>query len=437
MNELAVKAANGTNSSSDRDAIQDEIDQLTTEIDRVSETTKFNETYLLMGDENGTKETNFSYKQVEVTKQDLYYVEGNEVKKVNKGTLAAGLDSDIVYFTTDAGGIAGAPFTASGDAFTSSSKVFTSVSYANVFYKDSNDNYISVAKGDAATASSYYSSTPVTSGAIDATFDSITTLAGTGTGYYFITDAFDSDGNKYASGEYAGSVSNDYKSYYSKSTNITLLADDSITLANAKTTSTVQFVDKDGNEIAANGLSKYLDSDGTLKSGAELYIKTGDGITDHKLAGTSDVSKMVDSSKKFDVGSLTLSLHVGADATKNNQISVELKSMSAETLGVKGLQVSGTDDTNALNSIETISAALDKVSEQRSALGAIQNRLEHTINNLDNVVENTTSAESQIRDTDMATEMVRYSNAQVLSQAGQAMLAQANQSNQGVLSLLG
>ena len=105
-------------------------------------------------------------------------------------------------------------------------------------------------------------------------------------------------------------------------------------------------------------------------------------------------------------------------------------------MGVSGLKVDGTDDTNALNAIETIKAALNKVSDQRSALGAVQNRLEHTINNLDNVVENTTSAESQIRDTDMATEMVKYSNNNILAQAGQAMLAQANQSNQGVLSLL-
>ena len=81
-------------------------------------------------------------------------------------------------------------------------------------------------------------------------------------------------------------------------------------------------------------------------------------------------------------------------------------------------------------------AAIQDVSEQRSDLGAVQNRLEHTINNLDNVVENTTSAESAIRDTDMATEMVKYSNSNILAQAGQAMLAQSNQANQGVLSLL-
>ena len=110
--------------------------------------------------------------------------------------------------------------------------------------------------------------------------------------------------------------------------------------------------------------------------------------------------------------------------------------MSAKGLGVNGLKVDGTDDSNALGAVETIKEAIQKVSTQRSALGAVQNRLEHTINNLDNVVENTTSAESAIRDTDMATEMVKYSNNNILSQAGQAMLAQANQSNQGVLSLL-
>ena len=131
-----------------------------------------------------------------------------------------------------------------------------------------------------------------------------------------------------------------------------------------------------------------------------------------------------------------MKLHVGADATDNNQISVDIDAMSAERLGVQNLKVDGADDTNAKNAVETIKEAIQKVSTRRSALGAVQNRLEHTINNLDNVVENTTSAESQIRDTNMATEMVKYSNNNILAQAGQAMLAQANQSNQGVLSLL-
>ena len=151
---------------------------------------------------------------------------------------------------------------------------------------------------------------------------------------------------------------------------------------------------------------------------------TSDDLTDYVAAKANKTT------------ALELSLHVGADATSNNQITISIDAMSAKGIGVDGLKVNGADDSNALDAIETIKAAIQKVSTQRSALGAVQNRLEHTISNLDNVVENTTSAESQIRDTDMATEMVKYSNNNILAQAGQAMLAQSNQSNQGVLSLL-
>jgi flagellin len=154
-------------------------------------------------------------------------------------------------------------------------------------------------------------------------------------------------------------------------------------------------------------------------------------------------------------------LQVGAESTSGNKISLTIKSMGTSTIGknMKTSNLTG-DIKTATKVVSTfknfkasssseikasgfgalnnwVKAALKDVSQQRSDLGAIQNRLEHTINNLDNVVENTTSAESAIRDTDMATEMVKYSNNNILSQAGQAMLAQANQSNQGVLSLLG
>jgi flagellin len=134
---------------------------------------------------------------------------------------------------------------------------------------------------------------------------------------------------------------------------------------------------------------------------------------------------------------LNFNLHVGADADANNKIGVTIEAMDTAGLGIKGLNVKDSTGAAATYAIDSIADAIAKVSAQRSALGAVQNRLEHTINNLDNVVENTTSAESQIRDTDMATEMVKYSNANILAQAGQSMLAQANQSNQGVLSLLG
>ncbi len=128
-------------------------------------------------------------------------------------------------------------------------------------------------------------------------------------------------------------------------------------------------------------------------------------------------------------------LQVGAEA--NQIISFSIESITVEGIGIDGITVGGVDGSNAQDAITMIKSALKKVSQQRSDLGAIQNRLEHTIKNLDNVVENTTAAESQIRDTDMASEMVRYANNNILAQAGQSMLAQANQSNQGVLSLLG
>ena len=120
---------------------------------------------------------------------------------------------------------------------------------------------------------------------------------------------------------------------------------------------------------------------------------------------------------------ISLSLHVGADPSSSNKINLNISSMSADGLHLTGLKVNGETSAPATRAIDTIAEA-------------IQNRLEHTINNLDNVVENTTAAESQIRDTDMATEMVKYSNNNILAQAGQAMLAQSNQANQGVMSLL-
>ncbi|MDE5825153.1 MAG: flagellar hook protein, partial [Lachnospiraceae bacterium] len=112
------------------------------------------------------------------------------------------------------------------------------------------------------------------------------------------------------------------------------------------------------------------------------------------------------------------------------EIGVTINALHTAGLGIKGLNVS---DSTGSSATYAIADAISKVSAQRLLLGAVQNRLEHTINNLDNVVENTTAAESQIRDT----EMVKYSNANILSQAGQSMLAQGNQSNQDVLSLLG
>ena len=133
---------------------------------------------------------------------------------------------------------------------------------------------------------------------------------------------------------------------------------------------------------------------------------------------------------------LQFSLHVGADADESNKIAVTIDTMDAAGLGIKGLNLLDNTGAKATYAIDSIAEALAKVSATRSELGAIQNRLEHTIANLDNVVENTTAAESEIRDTDMAEAMVNFSKNNILLQAGQSMLAQANQATQGVMSLL-
>ena len=174
-----------------------------------------------------------------------------------------------------------------------------------------------------------------------------------------------------------------------------------------------QIGDTEGN--AKVGIDKnYAATDGANGNGT-FYIKTGQS----KVANT-----------------LSFSLHVGADADMTNKITVDIDTMNSANLGIKGLNVADKNGTAATYAIDAISDAISKVSSQRSALGAVQNRLEHTIDNLDNISENTSSAESRIRDTDMAKEMVNYSKNNILAQAGQSMLAQANQSNQGVLSLL-
>ena len=130
-----------------------------------------------------------------------------------------------------------------------------------------------------------------------------------------------------------------------------------------------------------------------------------------------------------------LSLQVGDTNKDYQRVSVDINDMSATGLGLSGLDLSTQEGAAA--AIDTIKTAVNAVSTQRGKLGALQNRLDHTLNNLDATTQNITAAESQIRDTDMAKEMTEYSKNNILAQAAQSMLAQANSMPQGVLSLLG
>ena len=384
MNELAVKASNGTNSENDRTYIQNEIDQLTTEIDRVAETTKFNETYLLKGDKDAVKGYSYTYGKATAENAAI-------CGKLN--TTATGSNTGLrVKVETDG--------TASAEASKLQNELLKALQKSGA--------RITVAAGATSTANAAIS--------VD--------------GYDIDADGKVSKDGKATNVKLTltGTASN--TSTVAKSDTVTL---DSGAVTTAAKTDRVAYYDKDGNKISENALANYFTANaagtnGTKLKDATLYDEFRNKIT---TIGNTDVT-----ATKDQVGSLKLSLHVGADATSNNKIELNLDAMSAKGLGVNGIRVDGATSDNADAAIETIKEAIQKVSTQRSALGAVQNRLEHTISNLDNVVENTTSAESAIRDTDMATEMVKYSNNNILSQAGQAMLAQANQSNQGVLSLL-
>ena len=434
MNELAVQASNGTNSEDDRQAIQDEISQLTTEIDRVAETTKFNEIYLLKGDKSGTTKTNtLAAHDAGLAGKLSESVDGKttftaDALKVGSSVKIAGTEYKIVGSAdaadyTDLKGYTAAD----GDQIVRGDKTYTydvgatkwkdeAGKDATGFAAAAGDTLITKATGKTTTimgdtANNYTASTMT---AVETAIKGLTTgkkVSINGTEYTVGTST-KADGSAYTADDIAA-----------------LVKEGDLLKVDADFYFALPAGAKNENEISLNdAYKKMADELGKASSiGADKAAtvkNNGDG-TFEITQGTVNVKK-----------SLSFSLHVGADADATNKINVNIEAMSAAGLGIKGLSVKDDSGVAATYAIDAIADAVAKVSSQRSALGAVQNRLEHTIDNLDNVVENTTSAESRIRDTDMAEEMVNYSKNNILAQAGQSMLAQANQSTQGVLSLL-
>ena len=404
MNELAVQSSNGTNSSDDRQAIQDEVDQLTTEIDRVAETTKFNEIYLLKGDDSSTKNV---------------YMNAHDAGL--KGTLADGAKSATFTMdelkTGDSVKIAGKQYTIGA----SKAGVGTALDKKLLIVPTTAGAYTS-----GATFSVNNETYTITTKAADNSIEKITNSAG--------QTAYEDNGNiKWASTLPTGKDAlTDVKKLVNAGD--TVKVDDTTMKAMADADATAG-VDSDDSSIITKAQAEKM-----IKE--ELTAANNIGTTDKKAtvaAGvTADGKTTYAITKGYATVANTLSfnLHVGADADMTNKITVDIDTMNSSNLGIKGINVKDATGTAATYAIDAIADAVAKVSSQRSALGAVQNRLEHTIDNLDNISENTSSAESRIRDTDMAKDMVNYSKNNILAQAGQSMLAQANQSNQGVLSLL-
>ena len=390
MNELATQAANGTNSESDRSSIQDEINQLTTEIDRVAETTKFNETYLLKG----------SYGE------KTQYLKGHD----------AGITGTFVDSATQA-------------TLTVDLSVGKSISIGGVNYNIVKQDTSGMAAQDRIDANSAEDGILAQQEAVKtATNGQTVNLNGT---VYTVSE--DATGKKTASaGTGTTYTLEELASKVEDGTSVTVNGGD--TTVARDYTNTKNISEADAENLIKTAMLQ-ANNIGVNKADGGAYAKFGANGVDNGTV--SAVTFTIDKGTAQVANDLSFELHVGADADMTNKISVDISSMSAAGLGVSGLNVSDDSGMAATYAIDAIADAISTVSAQRSALGAVQNRLEHTINNVDNVVENTTAAESRIRDTDMAEEMVNYSKNNILAQAGQSMLAQANQSNQGVLSLLG
>jgi len=454
MRELAVQAANGTETDSDRDNIQDEIEQLQDELDRIAETTEFNTMKLLDGTFDGTNTST-------TTAGPKY--------GMFDGKLGAFITSDVVGVQVETNTSA----TIGGESAiwdNGGKKLTISLANNKTYTQADIDGLIKNAKQEDSTASNTPANVSVqlATGVYTATADSSTTTTGTEAGIKAsgssaaITDSFvGADTVKITSNKYGW----DYN------IKITLLFDadagkeeaelsqapeydmtpdvDDIESAMSQNAeyelhlqSGKEYTSEDIEDLLATvGLSVSVELSGVAQAPdepntlfvtdsaktVEIQLDGGEGLGDDNAFLTQN---SYDSVASF--GGMVL--QVGAN--EGQTMSFNIGDMSASALGVSGNNVRVDTQDRASSAITVIDKAIEKVSKQRSTLGAVQNRLEHTIANLDTSAENLQTAESRIRDVDMAAEMVEYSKYNILSQASQSMLAQANQSTQGVLSLL-
>ena len=559
MVELTVQAANGTNSSFDRSAIQKEIDQLTKEINRVQETTQFNK--IPVFSENGhspdegifnsniisaaildTGSSKFTFAYMDSTGNTVNTQETTATGKVNSG-----LNKDFADFVVNAASSAAAKITSAYPSLaTASSNVTIGLNVQNIDGPNGTlaSAQLSMRYTNAWTQMTYTMNID-SSDYNPASFDTMSdaqkadlaatiahemthlimqdTLTGGMIGdnrfpTWFIegtAQTSSGDGGWVSGGITSGSIDNQVKNYMGKLDSLPYGAGYLATMALgyevAKAQKSVSTVDsstiKDGlntlfDELVKQGQKQNLSDaiksatkgnynslqafENSFKNGDSDLLNVVKSILTQKnasnnpesgslLAGSlgeaqsvtfkpanitnvTGVKYVLDPAatafaNSFGAGFPTvpqpvrgarhgvseggedINVHAGADADMTNKIAIKRYDISAMAI-FDGDKVDVMTEDSATKSIDIVGMAKERVSRVRSYYGAIQNRLEHTIKNLDNVVENTTAAESQIRDTDMASEMVKYTKNNILMQAGQSMLTQANQSTQGVMSLL-
>ena len=463
MRQLAVQAANGTETDDDRGNIQDEIEQLQDELDRIAETTEFNTMKLLDGSFDGIASTN--------TTAGPKYAQYD-------GTLGAFITSNIngVTVTTNTTATVGgesAIWNASGTGITINLAENKTYTQADI------DNLIKNAKQEDSTAANTPAEITVkfATGVYTASDASSTTTEPTvaGTKASTSVDVITSTSNDFVGANHIKVTSNKYGADYNIDIEIKFDAaegKESAILNTAPTynmaaTSLGDIFDNtttdrpgyrltlmSGKEYTAEDIEDLLAEAG-LNVSVELSGVSGTGTTgtdspntlfitnsNHSVVvtleggtGLGDEDAFL-TQNRYDSVNSTGGMRLQIGANEGQTLSFNIGDMSATALGVSGQNVRVDEQDRASEAITTIDKAIEIVSKQRAALGAVQNRLEHTIANLDTSAENLQTAESRIRDVDMAAEMVEYSKNNILSQASQSMLAQANQATQGVLSLL-
>ena len=407
MRELSVQAANGTETDDDRESVQNEIEQLQSELTRISDTTEFNTMKLLDGSQSGEKV------QASVSKSSASLLTTEPAttgKSVTAAVTAAGDGKESSYSVTvmDKNGNASTTtvkFTGGADADADGASIVAALKKTDL--ADTFDIAFATADKKITFTSKEEG---VTSNVVltqqgTAQASAATVTAG--------TDAYPK-------------LSKDYKAY-----NGTGNIEDAIFTVNGQKFAYVTDATKLGDDNKDVNYIETADATVTADEAKEMatLINSKTGIA-AEADGNGNISLKAGSSN----AGKGIELQIGAN--EGQTMSFTLGDMSAAALGVDGSNVDLSSQESAKKATTTIDNAIKTISKARGQMGAVQNRLEHTINNLDTASENLQTSESRIRDTDMAKEMVEYSKNNILMQAGQSMLAQANQSNQGVLSLL-
>ncbi len=413
--ELSVQASNGTLSQSDRNAIQMEIDQLRKEIDGIAQRTLFNETKVLQGE---------IYPAQVVVGEKTELVFGGQlpawVDMTNTGSLSETYTNQADWKET-VGDPPNETQIASGTASINHAAAHVDFSQFDGSQSMVNDL---IGKGfytTCCTCSNHYS--------IRFTTGTTHSKETSGSQYIFnigiegVKDAGELidrivEGTRTLPGNDFGQPAGHYTLLIPDKANNRLIVCDDRSSENEPPVATqggkISWSNWQGGDIFFN--TKPSGDRGKFDSGV-----------------VTEVKRPIYEDREMDWNK-HISLQIGADSSRDNKLIIELPYINCRRIGLEEVDVTVTDGPE--KGIDSFAEAIENVGRERSRLGAYQNRLEHTVKNLDNVVENTTAAESLIRDTDMADEMVMYSLENILAQAGQSMLAQANKSIQGMLQLI-